>query len=105
LADDAFHNARVLLVANPISGRGRVARWLPSVADALQACAGGVSVVETRGPGDAERAARAFTEGLILVLGGDGTFSAATAPSTKSSTARTCVAVPSASCRPERETC
>jgi len=74
LADDAFHNARVLLVANPISGRGQVARWLPSVADALRACAGGVSVVETRGPGDAERAARAFSEGLILVLGGDGTF-------------------------------
>jgi len=70
----AGHKGDVLLVANPISGSGVVARWLDAVADGLRALGLTVQVVKTRGPGDARGAARDFAGGVILSFGGDGTF-------------------------------
>lgn len=66
----------VLLVVNPISGRGRALRDLDEVRHALRVRGLKVSVVQTAGPGDALRAARDFggRSGVILAFGGDGTF-------------------------------
>jgi diacylglycerol kinase (ATP) len=64
------------LIANPAAGRGRGARRLPGVREAL-AAVGITDVRLTRGPGD-ERllAAQAASEGIetIVALGGDGTW-------------------------------
>ena len=64
------------LIANPAAGRGRGARRLPAVKEAL-AAVGITDIRLTRGPGD-ERAlaARAASEGIemIIALGGDGTW-------------------------------
>ena len=64
------------LIANPVAGRGRGARRLPRVREAL-AAVGITDVRLTRGPGD-ERAlaAKAAAEGVetIVALGGDGTW-------------------------------
>ena len=64
------------LIANPASGRGRGARRLPRVREALAAIGIG-DVRLTKGPGD-ERAlaAQAAAEGIdtIVALGGDGTW-------------------------------
>ena len=66
----------VLLVANPISGIGRVGSRLQEVTDTLRKLDLELSVVRTEGPGDAERAARDFGArgGVILAFGGDGTL-------------------------------
>ena len=66
----------VLLVANPISGMGRAARALPRVAAALRERGLAVEAMATGGPGDARQAASGFRprRGLIIALGGDGTF-------------------------------
>jgi len=74
---DKPHWGEVLLVANPISGIGRAARKLDEVTERLRSLKLNLSVVKTSGPGDAERAARDFgtRQGVILVFGGDGTFS------------------------------
>jgi len=64
----------VLLVANPISGHGRVGRRLDAVAKAVRSQGVTVDVLKTAGPGDARRAAEGFTGNIILSFGGDGTF-------------------------------
>lgn len=66
----------VLLVANPISGGGRARRMVDQVVAALRDKGLSAQCVLTAGPGDAEEAARGFSEkgGLILAFGGDGTF-------------------------------
>ena len=64
------------LIANPAAGRGRGARRLPRVRDAL-AAVGIRDVRLTRGPGDERRlAAEAAVQGVetIVALGGDGTW-------------------------------
>lgn len=64
------------LIANPAAGRGRGARRLPRVREALAAV--GIDDVRlTRGPGDERNlAARAAADGIetIVALGGDGTW-------------------------------
>ncbi len=71
-ADDYRDN--ILLVANPVSGRGGVRRYLSAVVSRLEQWGGGLQVIETEQPGDAKRAAEGFDGGLILSFGGDGTF-------------------------------
>ncbi len=70
----AGQHGDVLLVGNPISGRGKVARHLDGVAEAVRALGLDVRVLESSGPGDAREAARNFSGGVILSFGGDGTF-------------------------------
>jgi diacylglycerol kinase (ATP) len=68
---------RIALIANPVAGRGRAARRLPSVRRAF-AAVGVRDVRLTEGPGDEARLARvALDDGCdtIAVLGGDGTWS------------------------------
>jgi diacylglycerol kinase (ATP) len=65
-----------VLIANPAAGRGRGARRLPKVREAL-AAVGIRDVRLTRGPGDErDLAAQAASEGIdtIVALGGDGTW-------------------------------
>jgi diacylglycerol kinase (ATP) len=65
-----------VLIANPAAGRGRGARRLPAVREAL-AAVGIMDIRLTRGPGDERvRAAEAAAEGVetIIALGGDGTW-------------------------------
>jgi diacylglycerol kinase family enzyme len=64
------------LIANPAAGRGRGARRLPRVREAL-AAVGIRDIRSTRGPGEErDLAARAAEEGIetIVALGGDGTW-------------------------------
>jgi len=70
----AGHFGDVLLVGNPISGRGKVARHLDAVAEWVRGLGLNVRVLRTGGPGDAREAAREFSGHIILVFGGDGTF-------------------------------
>ena len=67
---------RILLVVNPISGRGAAARWGQSVAEKLRRDGASVNLVRTEGPGDARAAASRCSRNVdaILALGGDGTF-------------------------------
>lgn len=74
MSDVQEYRRRVLLVANPVSGRGAVERHLGAVKDRVNAWSGTLQVVETDQPGDARRAAKQFGGGLILSFGGDGTF-------------------------------
>lgn len=65
---------RILLVANPISGRGKVERHLDKVAELLKRVGVHVDVFTTEKKGDARRAASECCGGAILCFGGDGTF-------------------------------
>lgn len=72
--------ARVRLLANPSSGRGRGARLLPQARAALESAGLGTDVVFTNQQGDEVRLARqAVADGIetLVVLGGDGTWSQA----------------------------
>jgi diacylglycerol kinase (ATP) len=67
---------RLVLLANPRSGRGRVGRELPEVERQLGARGLEYRVVVTEGPGHATRAAREALEGgerFLVAVGGDGT--------------------------------
>lgn len=67
---------RALIVVNPAAGGGRSARTWRRLRDAVAATLP-ADHVETRGPGDGERAAReAATAGtsLVVAVGGDGTL-------------------------------
>ncbi|MCI0340620.1 MAG: diacylglycerol kinase family lipid kinase [Planctomycetales bacterium] len=65
----------ILLIANPISGRGAAARVVPEVQRGLEARGFAVDVHTTTGPGDATRAAREAPAGVaaVVAVGGDGT--------------------------------
>ena len=69
-------SSRLVAIANPAAGRGRAARLLPRLRDAL-AARGITTLHVTSGPGEerdiAEAAARDGA-GTILALGGDGTW-------------------------------
>lgn len=63
------------VVVNPVAGRGRALRIRSVVMQHLEALLGELRVVETRGPGDAESAARdAAGAPRLIVIGGDGTL-------------------------------
>ncbi len=66
---------RLLVIVNPIAGRGRARREWPRLAAALRAAGLTIEVVETRAPGDAvdiaERAALEYE--AVVAAGGDGT--------------------------------
>lgn len=74
---DEARSRRWIAVLNPAAGRGRaLARW-PAFARALAAAGVGADVVESRGPGDAERLVAArIRDGdrRFLAIGGDGTL-------------------------------
>ncbi|MFP4176632.1 MAG: diacylglycerol/lipid kinase family protein [Candidatus Brocadiia bacterium] len=74
MADFAGFSGDTLLVANPVSGRGVVRRRFQDVVDLLRQSGLSPEVIKTAGPGDAEKAARQWDGGLIVVFGGDGTF-------------------------------
>lgn len=70
----------ILIVANPMAGRGRGRRMAGRVADALRSRGREVIVHETIGAGDAEQTTRAACEdgrmrpGCVVACGGDGTM-------------------------------
>lgn len=66
---------RLVVVYNPVAGRGRARQMWPEVEKALQAVVPDLEVVSTKGRGHAEEAAfQAALEGKALVsVGGDGT--------------------------------
>lgn len=69
---------RVAIVANPVSGGGRVRRYGAAVRSAIAARHPDAVYVETTGPGHAARLGAGFArEGfdLVLAFGGDGTAS------------------------------
>src|SRR3954447_26302825 len=64
------------VIANPTAGRGMVGQQLPELERALRQRALDYEIVETAGPGDAERLAReALADGrrFLVAVGGDGT--------------------------------
>jgi YegS/Rv2252/BmrU family lipid kinase len=66
----------MVVIVNPHSGLGRVGRELPELERQLNARRFRFRLVETRGPGDATRAAREALEGgarFLVAVGGDGT--------------------------------
>lgn len=67
---------RVLLIVNPISGRGKGSRLAPKLAERLAALGVWTEIYTTKGPGDAqERASRVNGKtDLVLAVGGDGTL-------------------------------
>jgi diacylglycerol kinase (ATP) len=71
------HN-RPLLIVNPVSGSARTGREFPSMLSAIEAALGDVDIVYTAHRGHARDLARRGVEeghGLIIAVGGDGTFS------------------------------
>ena len=66
----------LVVIANPRSGRGRVAKELPELERQLNARRLGFRIVETEGPGHASSIARdALRDGgrFVVAVGGDGT--------------------------------
>jgi diacylglycerol kinase (ATP) len=64
-----------LVVVNPVAGRGRALRVRPVALGELESRLGRLRVVETKGPGEAEAAARQAAGGpRVIVIGGDGTL-------------------------------
>ncbi len=66
----------LVVIANPHAGRGRVGAELPELERQLLSRRLGYRIEETRGPGDASRAAREALEAgerFIVAVGGDGT--------------------------------
>ncbi|HYZ11535.1 MAG TPA: diacylglycerol kinase family protein [Actinomycetota bacterium] len=67
----------LVLIANPQSGRGRIAEELPEVERQLIARKLGYRIVETEAPGHATALAREALEGgtrFLVAVGGDGTI-------------------------------
>jgi diacylglycerol kinase (ATP) len=67
----------LVLVVNPVSGKGKVAAALPKIEAALRQRDLEYRIEVTRGPGDATRAARealAGGERFVVAVGGDGTI-------------------------------
>jgi diacylglycerol kinase (ATP) len=66
----------LVIIVNPMSGRGRVAAEIPEIERTLQGKGLEYRILLTQGPGDATRFAReALTEGtrFVVAVGGDGT--------------------------------
>jgi len=73
---------RTLVVVNPRSAGGATGRRWPALAARLRDALGPIDVERTRGPRDAERIVREGVRAgveLVIVAGGDGTLSEATA--------------------------
>ena len=66
---------RILVVANPIAGRGRCGVLLPLLARRMESAGASVEVAETGAPGDGARLARE-ADGFdrLVAVGGDGTL-------------------------------
>lgn len=67
---------RFRFIVNPVAGRGRAGRAWPEIAGRLNALGLDYEVYFTKGPRDAERAARAAAEAgcdVVVAGGGDGT--------------------------------
>jgi diacylglycerol kinase (ATP) len=80
--EDDPERTRVVVVLNPVSGRGsgaaNLARLRKSLARACDESRFSVEMVETRGPGDGARCARDAAESgasIVAAAGGDGTIS------------------------------
>jgi diacylglycerol kinase (ATP) len=67
---------RALVIANPIAGRGRGARAAAELQRGLLALGLAAELVQTRGAGEARRAAADLAPGfdLVVAVGGDGTL-------------------------------
>ncbi len=65
---------RILLVGNPISGRGRGSRLIDEVSRRLEDAGHEVNAVKTRRRGDARTAASRHRTDRIVAVGGDGTI-------------------------------
>lgn len=67
---------RILIIVNPMSGRGRARQLLPALAGALQQRGYTTEIFQTSGPGEArEAAANAAPDATsLLSVGGDGTL-------------------------------
>lgn len=74
--DDSNRPRRVLVVANPVSGRGRGERAARSLLAAFERRGVSAELLLTRGRGDAPRLLRAAGPAdLVVAAGGDGTLS------------------------------
>ncbi len=69
-----WEGKKMLLVANPVSGHGKIRRHLKRVSNTFRGAGLRVDTVITEGPGCAREAASGFTGDLIVCFGGDGTF-------------------------------
>lgn len=79
IVDEAPEPGQITVIFNPTAGRRRHRR-LRATLRALAEFGLTASVIETRGPGDAERIARhaaATDRGIVVVAGGDGTINEA----------------------------
>jgi diacylglycerol kinase (ATP) len=67
---------RVLIIANPIAGRGQTERQVREFADLLESCGHDVEIHVTARAGEAEERARSLDTNLdrLVVAGGDGTM-------------------------------
>ena len=68
---------RLVLIVNPRAGRGEVGREMPELERRIRAGRLDYRIVETEGPGDAPRLARAALdagERFLVAVGGDGTI-------------------------------
>ncbi|MEK6688929.1 MAG: acylglycerol kinase family protein, partial [Gemmatimonadota bacterium] len=63
----------MLVVANPVAGRGRAATAAHRAVQRLTAAGWQVDLFVTRAPGDAGRVAAECDHDRVLVCGGDGT--------------------------------
>lgn len=74
----ADHRA-ILMILNPVAGRGRAKRTIQKVIERLKEHGCAIEVRQTAGPGDAENLARAFATArrdgpsCVVACGGDGT--------------------------------
>jgi diacylglycerol kinase (ATP) len=67
--------ARVAVVVNPASGRGRAARALPKVRQLLASIPGGAELIVSEGPEQPAKLARHAADGgaeIVAAMGGDG---------------------------------
>ncbi len=72
--DKSETEKKTLIIANPISGYGQTERKLSSVVDIFRSRGSRVTPLITKKAGDAHQASGNFKGGLIVCMGGDGTF-------------------------------
>lgn len=69
-----MEKSKVLIIANPCSGKGKCQKIAPKVQKELESNGYEVSLLFTQKQGDAKSFAASSTEGLIICIGGDGTL-------------------------------